>query len=80
MDALLEELCVSHGWCLREEDRVELIAHCSRDRDAIADAIVRAEFGETGLGDDARRASLLVLVDDWLFDPDGRGARSGLPL
>jgi hypothetical protein len=80
MDALLDELCVSYGWCLGDEDRSALIADRARDRHAIADAIIRAEFGEAGVGDDARRVWLLGLVDDWLFDRRGRGERSGLPL
>jgi len=36
MDALLEELCTRHGWCLREDDRNALIADPPREREAVA--------------------------------------------
>lgn len=80
MDALLEELCTKHGCCLREEDRSALIVAGSHECEAVTDSIVRAEFGESKLGDETRRAWLRPIVDNWLFDPVGRGARSGLPL
>ena len=76
MDALLDELCTKYGWCLRQEDWNALIDGAHQDRDAITAAIIHAEFGTD---DDERRAWLTPLVDDWLFDPAGRGARSGLP-
>ena len=38
MDALLEELCTKHGWCLRDEDRHALIAGGPQDRGAIIQA------------------------------------------
>jgi hypothetical protein len=76
MDALLDELCTKHGWCLPEVERNALVHGAHQDRDAVTTAIVRAEFGEA---DDERRAWLMPLVDDWLFDPAGKGARSGLP-
>jgi hypothetical protein len=76
MDALLEELCTQHGWCLGEHDWNALVAGTHDDRDAVAAAIVRAEFGQA---DAEREAWLAPIVDDWLFDPAGRGARSGLP-
>ena len=80
MDALLEQLCIEHGWCLRPEDREALIAAGSTDREAIIDSVIRAELGDSALSDGAKRVWLSPIVDDWLFDPVGRGARSGLPL
>ncbi len=68
MDALLEGLCTKHGCCLREEDRSVLIAARSQDSEAITDSIIRAEFGESQLRDETRRAWLRPIVDDWLFD------------
>jgi hypothetical protein len=76
MDALLDELCTKYGWCLSPEDWETLVEGDHADRDGIAQAIVRAEFG---MADAARQEWLMPIVDDWLFDPDGRGARSGLP-
>jgi hypothetical protein len=73
---LLDELCTTHGWCLSEEHRNTLVAGAHDDRDTIAAAIVQAEFGQA---DAEREAWLAPIVDDWLFDPAGRGARSGLP-
>ena len=80
MDALLDELCVTHGWCLSPQDKAALIAAEPRDREAIVDSIIRAEYGESDVRSKDRRAYLMPIVDDWLFDPAGRGARSGLPL
>jgi hypothetical protein len=80
VDALLYELCVEYGWCMSLEGSRAVQATDPRDRSAIADAIIRGEFGESGLQDADTRAFLMPIVDDWLFDPSGRGARSGLPL
>ena len=57
-----------------------LIAAGAQDLDTVVESIIRAEFGESGLSDAERRMWLTSIVDDWLFDPAGRGARSGLPL
>jgi len=80
MQALLDELCVKHGWCLKPDDRAALVATRARDRDDIVDAIIRAEHGEAHALERATPRWLAALVDDWLFDPRGRGAVSGLPL
>jgi hypothetical protein len=76
MDALLEELCTKYGWCLKPEDRDALVAAGLQDREEIADSIIRAEFGEAGVQNKSTRAFLMPIVDDWLFDSAGRGARS----
>jgi hypothetical protein len=79
MEALLYELCITYGWCLEPDDRAALPAQHARDRDEIVDAIIRAERGDVETVDRGTRRWLTALVDDWLFDPDGRGASSGLP-
>ncbi len=79
MDALLEELCTKYGWCLEPDDRDSLLQSDTGDADAIADAIVAGELGNAGLCDHRTRSWLTSLIDDWLFDPSGRGAASGLP-
>jgi hypothetical protein len=80
MEALLVELCVTHGWCLKPSDQDRLLGVDVSDSGVITDEIIRAELGEDSVADRATRAWLKALVDDWLFDPDGRGAASGLPL
>jgi hypothetical protein len=78
MDALLYEICVEHGWCLPPLEREKLFAQRPEDAGTLADALVAAEFGEDFVG--RKEASWLTpLINDWLFDSDGRGARSGLP-
>ena len=47
MDALLEELCTRHGWCLRE---------------AVVDSIVRAEFGDSAALDNDTRGALRAVA------------------
>jgi hypothetical protein len=79
MGALLRELC-GYGWCLPLEDRRALEAAGPQDRETVVDSIIRAECGEDDVRDEDTRAFLRPIVDDWLFDPTGRGARSGLPL
>jgi hypothetical protein len=78
-DALLEELCTKYGWCLGADDRENLVARGPRDRETLADAIIRAEFGDAAVHDQDKRSFLMPMLDDWLFDSTGRGARSGLP-
>jgi len=79
MEALLTELCARHGWCLPEADRATLLASGPRDSAAITDAILAAELGPDHAADRRTRSWLTRLVDDWLFDPEGRGVASGLP-
>jgi len=78
-DALLVELCTKYGWCLPPEDQHALIAAAPQDRETITDAIIRAEFGEDCVRDEDKRTFLRPVIDDWLFDASGRGARSRLP-
>ena len=80
MGALLWELCVEYGWCLPLEDSRALRAAGPQDRETVIDSIIRAECGEDDVRDEDTRAFLRPIVDDLLFDPAGRGARSELPL
>jgi hypothetical protein len=79
MDALLDELCVKYGWCLGPDDRAGLLQADAPDAEAIADAIVDGELGDADVCDAKTRRWLIAMIDDWLFDPSGRGAGSGLP-
>jgi hypothetical protein len=80
MEALLEQLCVEGGWCLAAEDRVALAASVDLAREEIIDCILRLEFGDVEAVDAGPLEWVSQRVDDWLYDPSGRGARSGLPL
>lgn len=79
-NALLWEACVKYGWCdIRyEAEAFQRLVASGANADALADAILHAEGAE--LDHPHRSEYLQHLVEDWLFDPDGRGARSGLPL
>jgi hypothetical protein len=74
------ELCTEYGWCLRAGDREALLAAKQQDRETLADASIRSEFGDATVDEQDKRSFLLPILDDWLFDSAGRGARSGLPL
>ncbi len=78
-EALLDELCAVHGWCLEPAAREALLAGPVGDAESVTEAILRAELGPDHLSDRRTLAWLRDLVDDWLVDPEGRGARSGLP-
>jgi|LNFM01.1.fsa_nt_gb hypothetical protein len=79
MDALLVELCIKHGWCLTPADHDALVMGGTGGSESIVRQILAAEFGEDHIVDGRTRMWLEGLVDDWLFDPHGRGAGSGLP-
>ena len=74
MEALLYELCGKHGWCGAVQHTAEMLQLRHADTETIVAAIPRAE----GAAGDAG-PWLAEIVDDWLFDADGQGARSGLP-
>ncbi len=79
MEALLLELCAEHGWCLTPSNHEALVTGETRSRASVLKEIIAAEFGEDHIIDRRTRTCLERLVDDWLFDPHGRGAVSGLP-
>jgi hypothetical protein len=47
--------------------------------DAVIDAVLVVEGLDPATVDPDQRAQIMAIVDDWLFAPDGRGQRSGLP-
>ena len=76
-EALLRELCMDLGFCdtgLTPDDLTDGVA---------ATEIVELVLSGEGLDPTATpgtlRQAMRQLIDDWLFDPNGRGARSGLP-
>lgn len=56
----------------------EQLVSSGADAGALVDLILVAEGA--GLDHPHRERYLVRIVEDWLFDPQGRGARSGLPL
>ncbi len=75
--ALLQELCGRYGYC--NQLTADALTD-ARSADEVVDAVLIAEGLDPVKCSRATRAQLAAVVDGWLFDPHGRGARSGLPL
>jgi hypothetical protein len=81
-EALLNELCAHGGYCSTGLTADDLTGDLSADE--ITELVLRRE-GFLEEGRDVVMASRTAwdevarMVRDWLFDPRGRGARSGLP-
>jgi len=76
-EALLRELCVDLGFCdtgLTPDDLVNPSAASE-----VVDLVLSGEGLDSATTRSTLRESVRRLIDAWLFDPDGRGARSGLP-
>ena len=75
--AMMADVCHKLGFCDLDPD--DITDAMSRDE------IVRMIFVADGLSGDSWRwerswrEGVEQIVDDWLFDPRGRGARSRLP-
>jgi hypothetical protein len=81
VEALLDDLCVRHGYCLSPDQQAALIEALPEDVDAFVDAVLRAEGMDPASADKQSRLSLSELVRDWFIDEgQGTGTRSGLPL
>jgi len=74
-EALLHELCVHYGYCNDLGAKVLTNARSSED---VVQAVLVAEGLDPATFDRKIQASLLAAVDDWLFDPQGRGGKSKL--
>ena len=80
LNSLLSQLCTERGWCLAPDDHDRVRAAMQDGVDGVVDTIIRAELEiEPTLCDKHTRRWLSCKVDDWLFDPRGGGASSGLP-
>jgi hypothetical protein len=73
--ALLHELCAKHGYCSTGLTVDDLTENLSADE--IADLVIRRD-GLDPVLDSSHRDDVAQIVRDWLFDPNGRGARSRL--
>ncbi len=88
MEELFHEM-FEYGWdeISFDEDSVrseQLMKMDLSDREAFLDALVDTEFPQDVAwprkGPKTAPKWLRDLVDDWLYDPHGRGAASGLPM
>ncbi len=82
MNSLLTEICTERGWCIGgAEHRAQVRQAVEAGADAVVDTLTRIEMEiEPVMLDRETRRWLRGKVVDWLFDPRGRGASSGLPL
>jgi hypothetical protein len=75
-EALLHELCARGGYRSTGLTVHDLTDELSADE--ITEMVLRGE-GLDPVIDDKQRDYVTRVAKDWLFDPRGRGARSGLP-
>lgn len=82
MNSLLTEICIQRGWCIGgTEDRARVREAVDAGADAVVETLIRIEMQmEPVMLDKDTRRWLHAKAVDWLFDPRGRGASSGLPL
>jgi hypothetical protein len=80
VEALLWDICVRYGFCLRPDDMEALIAAPPPDVNSFVDAILVAEGMDPLLCEKDIRNFLSEAVRDWVFDEGlGKGTKSGLP-
>jgi hypothetical protein len=65
------------GYCSTGLTVDDLTADLSADE--ITEMVLRGEGLDPVMTDRKQAASVLRTVEDWLFDPRGRGIKSGLP-
>jgi hypothetical protein len=81
VNSLLSEICIERGWCLPPGAVAEVRRAVSTGIESVIDGIIRTELEiDPVMCDRETRRWLAGKVDDWLFDPVGRGASSELPL
>lgn len=77
--ACREEVCVRLGYCGGHTRWSEESAFDGATPGAVVDAVLIVEgLDPVGVAGQ-QRAQIEAVVVDWLFDPHGSGARSGLP-
>lgn len=75
-EALIYELCVRLGYC-NELTAQELADELGSQK--IVEMVLVSEGLDPVRTDRKLREPVACMLDDWLFDPRGRGVRSGLP-
>ena len=78
-EAALEELCVRLGYCSFEYEALRLLVAAPDSPDDFADAVFLANGLDPELIDRRARAEVVGVINGWLFEDGGRGAKSGLP-
>ncbi len=76
-EALLRALCIGLGFCdtgLTPDDLGDAMTASE-----IADLVLSGEGLDPATTRRTLHDSIRQVIDDWLFDPNGRGANSGLP-
>ncbi len=81
LNSLLSQICEESGWCVAPADYDEVRRSIDFGAEAVVDTLIRIELEmEPIMCDKETRGWLRAKVVDWLFDPRGRAATSGLPL
>ena len=78
-EACRQELCTRLGYCEGKERYLTEDDLDADTADEVVDAVLIFEGLDPVVADSKQRAQIKAVVHDWLFDPDGRGKRSGLP-
>lgn len=79
--SLLSEICREWGYCLPPGSDERIRGAIPEGAEAVVDLIIRIELGiEPVMAAKDTHRCLRDKVVDWLFNPHGRGAASGLPL
>lgn len=79
IDGIFYDLVVRYGWGMYG-DSSALRVSPPDDVSEFVDALLIIDGRDPTFASRADRRLLARLVKDWVFDPAGRGARSGLPL
>ena len=79
IDGIFDDLVVKQGWGMYG-DSSGLRASPPKTIDAFVDQLLIIDGRDPASASKADRRLLRAIVNDWIFDPSGPGARSGLPL
>jgi hypothetical protein len=79
IDGIFDDLIVRYGWGMYGDSSV-LRADPPNELDAFVDELLRIDGRDPALASKQDRRFLREIVNDWVFDPHGRGAKSGLPV
>lgn len=79
IDGIFYDLVVRYGWGMYG-DSSALRSTPPEDVSEFVDALLIIDGRDPAYASRTDRRLVATLVRDWVFDPAGRGARSGLPL
>lgn len=79
--SLLSEICREWGYCLPPGSDEKIRSTIPEGEQAVVELIIQIELGiEPIMAAKDTHRYLRSKVIDWLFNPHGRGAASGLPM